>query len=196
MPNLSSLAGLEVAEKFGMGGGGGVGHMATVSNLNPSYVELLWVELSWVRVGFGQYKAVCQCVCPCVCVPLPLLFLPLIRGIEWSGVPTTPQQAIMCLCVYVSVKKNLFSVFCFLFSVPPMVPVFCIMVSDRSLSPLVLRTSVIPCSVPPPHSWILRGAFAKENVLFTTCSSLAHDLVLICLLFVCFLYVTFSRNMI
>ena len=42
MPNFSFLACLEVAEKFG-----GVGlvvvveHVATMSNLNPSYLELL-----------------------------------------------------------------------------------------------------------------------------------------------------------
>ena len=42
VPNFSFLACLEVAEKFGGGlvGGGGE-HVATVSNLNPSYVELL-----------------------------------------------------------------------------------------------------------------------------------------------------------
>ena len=45
MPNFSFLACLEVAEKFvvggWVGGGWGVDHLATVSNLNPSYVELL-----------------------------------------------------------------------------------------------------------------------------------------------------------
>ena len=39
MPNFSFLACLEVAEKFV--GGGGVEHVATMSNLNPSYLELL-----------------------------------------------------------------------------------------------------------------------------------------------------------
>ena len=29
-------------------------HVATVSNLNPSYLELRWVELSWVRIEFWQ----------------------------------------------------------------------------------------------------------------------------------------------
>ena len=43
MPNFSFLACLEVAEKFS---GGGVEHVATMSNLNPSYVELLSVESS------------------------------------------------------------------------------------------------------------------------------------------------------
>ena len=38
MPNFSFLACLEVAEKFGVGGGLAV---ATVSNFNASYVELL-----------------------------------------------------------------------------------------------------------------------------------------------------------
>ena len=48
MPNFSFLACLEVAEKFvGVGGWGvGVEHVATMSNLNPSYLELLSVELS------------------------------------------------------------------------------------------------------------------------------------------------------
>ena len=43
VPNFSFLACLEVAEKFvcGVGWCGGVGHVATMSNLNPSYVELL-----------------------------------------------------------------------------------------------------------------------------------------------------------
>ena len=43
VPNFSFSACLEVAEKFmGVGVGvGGVGHMATMSNLNPSYFELL-----------------------------------------------------------------------------------------------------------------------------------------------------------
>ena len=38
MPNFGFLAFLEVAEKFVVGGGGGVGHVATMSNLN---LELL-----------------------------------------------------------------------------------------------------------------------------------------------------------
>ena len=38
MPNFSSLAGLEVAEKSGVVGGE---HVATVSNLNEVAVELL-----------------------------------------------------------------------------------------------------------------------------------------------------------
>ena len=37
MPNFSSLAGVEVAEKSVCGGGFQV---ATMSNLNPSYIEL------------------------------------------------------------------------------------------------------------------------------------------------------------
>ena len=44
VPNFSFLACLEVAEKFRGGvvvGWWGVDHVATVSNLNPSYVELL-----------------------------------------------------------------------------------------------------------------------------------------------------------
>ena len=46
MPNFSSLAGLEVAEKFvvvGGWGGGGVEHLTTVSNSNASCLR---VELS------------------------------------------------------------------------------------------------------------------------------------------------------
>ena len=39
LPNFSFLASLEVAEKFVLGGV--VEHMATMSDLNPSYVELL-----------------------------------------------------------------------------------------------------------------------------------------------------------
>ena len=47
MPNFSFLACLEAAEKFvGGWGWGGVEHVATMSNLNPSYLELLSVELS------------------------------------------------------------------------------------------------------------------------------------------------------
>ena len=42
MPNFSSLAGLEVAEKFVVvGGWDGVEHLATVSNLNEVPFELL-----------------------------------------------------------------------------------------------------------------------------------------------------------
>ena len=42
MQNFSFLECLEVAGKFmGGGGGGGVDHEATLSNLNPSYVDLL-----------------------------------------------------------------------------------------------------------------------------------------------------------
>ena len=33
--------------------GEGGGHAATMSNLNPSYLECLWVELSWVELGLG-----------------------------------------------------------------------------------------------------------------------------------------------
>ena len=52
MPNFSFLACLEVAEKFGVGWGG-VEHVATMSNLNPSYLKLLLVELSQVELGLG-----------------------------------------------------------------------------------------------------------------------------------------------
>ena len=44
MPNFSSLAGLEVAEKFVLGGGG-VEHVTTMSNSNASCFR---VELSCV----------------------------------------------------------------------------------------------------------------------------------------------------
>ena len=53
MPNFSFLACLEVAEKFGGVGGGWVDHLATMSNLNPSYLKLLLVELSQVELGLG-----------------------------------------------------------------------------------------------------------------------------------------------
>ena len=45
MQNFSFLACLEVSEKFGVVVGG-VEHVATMSNLNLSYLELLSVELS------------------------------------------------------------------------------------------------------------------------------------------------------
>ena len=32
---------------------GVVGHLASVSNLNLSYLVLLWVEMSWVELGLG-----------------------------------------------------------------------------------------------------------------------------------------------
>ena len=41
VPNFSFLACQEVAEKFSVVVEGGVDHVATMSNLNPSYVELL-----------------------------------------------------------------------------------------------------------------------------------------------------------
>ena len=53
--NFSFLACLEVAEKFG--GGVVVEQVATVSNLNPSYIELLWVELSYLELGLGFDKS-------------------------------------------------------------------------------------------------------------------------------------------
>ena len=41
MPNFSSLAGLEVGEKFVLGGGvGWVEHVTTVSNSNVSYIRV------------------------------------------------------------------------------------------------------------------------------------------------------------
>ena len=50
MPNFSSLAGLEVAEKFVGGGVGGV-HVTTMSNSNASCFR---VELSCVALGFDN----------------------------------------------------------------------------------------------------------------------------------------------
>ena len=41
MPNFSSLAGLEVAEKFGQGGVGGGFQVTNVSNLKEGAFELL-----------------------------------------------------------------------------------------------------------------------------------------------------------
>ena len=46
MPNFSSLAGLEVTEKFVRGGWGGGFHVSTVSNPTKLLLQLLWVELS------------------------------------------------------------------------------------------------------------------------------------------------------
>ena len=64
MQNFSSLAGLEVTEKFGVGwvGWGGVGWMglggfqvSTISNPTKWLLQLLWVELSWVTLGFDNF---------------------------------------------------------------------------------------------------------------------------------------------
>ena len=41
VPSFSSLAGLEVAEKFEVVGRGDRFQLASVSNINPSYFELL-----------------------------------------------------------------------------------------------------------------------------------------------------------
>ena len=49
MPNFSSLADLEVAEKFVVGWGGE--HVTTMSNSNASCFR---VELSWVALGFDN----------------------------------------------------------------------------------------------------------------------------------------------
>ena len=52
MPNFSSQAGLEVAEKFVVVGGvGGVEHVTTMSNSNASCFR---VELSLVALGFDN----------------------------------------------------------------------------------------------------------------------------------------------
>ena len=50
MPNFSSVAGLEVPEKFGVGWGGWWGgfQVSTVSNPTKLLLQLLWVELRWV----------------------------------------------------------------------------------------------------------------------------------------------------
>ena len=64
MPNFSSIAGLEVAEKFvGGGWGGGGEHVATMFNSNASCfrVGLSWIELRWVLTTF-QYKLIVQCL--------------------------------------------------------------------------------------------------------------------------------------
>ena len=49
--NFSSLAGLEVAEKFVVVGGWVVEHLTTMSNSNASCFR---VELSWVALGFDN----------------------------------------------------------------------------------------------------------------------------------------------
>ena len=51
VPNFSSLAGLEVTEKF-VGGGGF--QVSTMSNPTKLLLQLLWVELSWVTLGFDD----------------------------------------------------------------------------------------------------------------------------------------------
>ena len=48
MPNFSSLAGLEVPEKFGVGGVVWGGFQVTMYNLNEVAFELSSVELLWV----------------------------------------------------------------------------------------------------------------------------------------------------
>ena len=62
VPNLSSLAGLEVPEKFVVVGWGGVGwgwvlvvveHVATVSN--PTKLLLICFALSSVELGFDNF---------------------------------------------------------------------------------------------------------------------------------------------
>ena len=46
MANFSFLACIEVAEKFVCGWVGGVAHMATMFNLNPSYLYIyIWILL-------------------------------------------------------------------------------------------------------------------------------------------------------
>ena len=40
-----------MTEKFGVDAG--MGHMATVSNFNFSYLELIWVKLIWVKLELG-----------------------------------------------------------------------------------------------------------------------------------------------
>ena len=44
--NFSFLAGLEVPEKFVVGGWGGGEHVSTESNSTKLLLQLLWVELS------------------------------------------------------------------------------------------------------------------------------------------------------
>ena len=46
MPNFSSLAGLEVPEKFMVVGGVGGFQVSTMSNPTKLLLQLLWVELS------------------------------------------------------------------------------------------------------------------------------------------------------
>ena len=46
MPNFSSLAGLEVTEKFVCGVAWGGFQVSTMSNLTKLLLQLLWVELS------------------------------------------------------------------------------------------------------------------------------------------------------
>ena len=59
LPNFSSLAGLEVFEKFLVVGGwvgGVVEHVTTMSNSNVSCLELSWVLTIWVIQGKIPYR--------------------------------------------------------------------------------------------------------------------------------------------
>ena len=47
--NFSSLVGLEVTEKFGGGRWGGGFQVSTMCNPTKLLLQLLWVELSYVR---------------------------------------------------------------------------------------------------------------------------------------------------
>ena len=51
VPNFSSLAGLEVTEKIGVGWWGGGFQVSTMSN--PT--KLLWVELSLVELSYVEF---------------------------------------------------------------------------------------------------------------------------------------------
>ena len=62
MQDFSFLAGIEMTEKFVCGGF----QVATVSNLNEVAFELLWIEFSWVTLGFDKssLKNVTEVVSP------------------------------------------------------------------------------------------------------------------------------------
>ena len=71
MPNFSSLAGLEVTEKFGVVDGVGWGgfQVSTMSNPTKLLLQLLWVELSYVELrwvlttkSFIMFFVISDCV--------------------------------------------------------------------------------------------------------------------------------------
>ena len=81
MPNFSFLACLEVGEKFGVVWG--VGQVATVSYLNPSYAGLVGVELSKVELGLGFDN---RCV---LCMQVYVTLTAKITKVFWAK--TKPQ---------------------------------------------------------------------------------------------------------
>ena len=101
MPNFSSLAGLEVPEKFMVVGGvGGVGFKWVLCLTQRSCFELLWVELSWVELRWVLT----------ICKSKPLFFIHGIKVIKsmmmslkmlfllsiWPSYCTDTTMCVMC----------------------------------------------------------------------------------------------------